>query len=463
MLNRIAGINLRYLTELSRNKDHAIAHYQRVQKYLVEHHCAFGDTPIAFFLKPQFIAPAQRKALAYVVEKMSAVLNKFIALYFREEKVRRMLDFTAAEEALFDIEPGYQVPLVISRLDAFMEDLNIKFLEFNCDSPGGIYYSEAFELAFNRIQQQVSSLRALNIETIERTGLLLDSLLTCYGEFRRQRPNLPETPTVAIVDWTDVPTGPEFVAIQNLFKAGGIETIICDPRDFEIKQGAMRVGDIKVDLIYKRVIMRELLERPEVVETFLQGIREGLACTCNPFRSYVVGNKKILAALLDPAYQSIYTSEELDVIERTVPWTCVLAPGNARHRGYLVNLKDFVISNKDRFVIKAANSYGGKEVFLGNETEQAEWETAVNVHIEARNWVVQERVPIPREIFPVIDEESGNLYLRIKNVNINPFGLLGRYAGTISRVSESSIINVSQGGGIVPTMCVEERRTVFTG
>ena len=463
MLDPIAGITLRYLTELSRDKAHAIAQYERVQKYLIEHHCAFGDKPIAFFLKPQFIAPSQRKALAYVVEKMSSVLNKFIALYFRDDRIREMLDFSPAEEDLFGIEPGYRVPLVVSRLDAFMEDLNIKFLEFNCDSPGGIYYSEAFELAFGEIQQQIATLRSLNIETVPRTNLLFDSLMTCYGEFRQEKTHLPESPTVAIVDWTDVPTGPEFVAIQEVFEANGVKTIICDPRDFEIRQGTMRVGDTQIDLIYKRVIMRELLEKPDEIETFIQGIREGLACTCNPFRSYIVGNKKILAALLDPAYQDVYDSDERAVIQKTVPWTCVLAPGQAQHKGYRIDLKDFVIGNKDRFVIKAANSYGGKEVFLGNDTEQAEWEAAIETHIEARNWVVQERVPIPREIFPVIDEAEGELALRLKNVNINPFGLLGRYAGTISRVSDSAIINVSQGGGMVPTMCVEERTTLFAG
>ena len=170
---------------------------------------------------------------------MSSVLNKFIALYFRDERIRKMLDFSPAEEDLFAIEPGYRVPLVVSRLDAFMEDFNIKFLEFNCDSPGGIYYSEAFEIAFGKIQQQLATLRSLNIETVPRTNLLFDSLMTCYSEFRQAQTHLPESPTAAIVDWTDVPTGPEFVAIQEIFEANGVRTIICDPRDFEIRNGKM--------------------------------------------------------------------------------------------------------------------------------------------------------------------------------------------------------------------------------
>ena len=73
--------------------------------------------------------------------------------------------------------------------------------------------------------------------------------------------------------------------------------------------------------------------------------------------------------------------------------------------------------------------------------------------------MVQEYVPIPREIFPVIEGETLNLQL--KNVNINPFAFLGKYSGTTSRVSDSSIINVSQGGGIVPTVKVTKKKDII--
>ncbi len=50
--------------------------------------------------------------------------------------------------------------------------------------------------------------------------------------------------------------------------------------------------------------------------------------------------------------------------------------------------------------------------------------------------------------------------MELKKININPYAFLGKYSGTVSRYSDSSIINVSHGGGLVPTMCVREFETV---
>jgi len=48
--------------------------------------------------------------------------------------------------------------------------------------------------------------------------------------------------------------------------------------------------------------------------------------------------------------------------------------------------------------------------------------------------------------------------LQLKKVNINPFALLGKYSGTITRVSDSSVINVSAGGGLVPTLSAARKK-----
>ena len=52
------------------------------------------------------------------------------------------------------------------------------------------------------------------------------------------------------------------------------------------------------------------------------------------------------------------------------------------------------------------------------------------------------------ELFP------GEVGIITGDVNINPFALNGSYSGTITRVSDSQVINVSAGGGLVPTLTV---------
>jgi hypothetical protein len=65
---------------------------------------------------------------------------------------------------------------------------------------------------------------------------------------------------------------------------------------------------------------------------------------------------------------------------------------------------------------------------------------------------VQERVPIPEELFPVLD--GSRLTFESFKVNANPFYIAGAEVGAVTRASRSSVINVSAGGGSVPTFVV---------
>jgi hypothetical protein len=59
-------------------------------------------------------------------------------------------------------------------------------------------------------------------------------------------------------------------------------------------------------------------------------------------------------------------------------------------------------------------------------------------------------VPVPEEMFPTV--EDGHVQMRRKRFNSNPFGIGGRYAGMITRISDRAVINVSAGGGLLPSV-----------
>jgi hypothetical protein len=91
-------------------------------------------------------------------------------------------------------------------------------------------------------------------------------------------------------------------------------------------------------------------------------------------------------------------------------------------------------------------------VFVGDETEPAAWEKAV-LGVLGAPWVVQERVSIPEEPFPVFD--GGTLGFADLKVNTNPFYVRGAKSGAVTRCSRSSVINVSAGGGSIPTFVLD--------
>ena len=91
-------------------------------------------------------------------------------------------------------------------------------------------------------------------------------------------------------------------------------------------------------------------------------------------------------------------------------------------------------------------------MLVGDETAPEAWAAAVQEGLRAP-WVVQERVHIPEEVFPLL-EDDGEVGLAPLKVNVNPFFVDGADVGAVTRASRSSVINVSAGGGSVPTFVV---------
>jgi len=454
MPDNIQSLNKAYLKHLQNAGSDAAGQFQFLNQYLTDRNCTFKGKPMPSLLKPNFVSEEQARIITYSVEKMSSALNKFIHLFIRDEEVRRIMNFSSREEELFTIDPGYDKPLVISRLDAFQGDMSIKFLEFNCDSPAGIAYADIQEDGFRELFKNYPIFNNWKINYFRRQERLLNALVKCYNEYKVGKPGMPERPVIAIIDWVDVSTYSEFKMHEQFFTNKGYETVICSPYDLTLKKGKVYAFDKEIHLIYRRVITRELLEKWDEVTEFIRCLKEGRVCCCNPFRSYIVGNKKVLQLISDPRFQHIYSKEELKVIQQTIPWTRILTDSEVRFRNKQYRLKDLIQDNKDLFVLKPANMYGGKDVYIGMDTDQETWGKIMNRHLNDESWVIQEYVDIPSDMFPEIGEE---VTFKMKYVNINPFALLEKYAGTISRVSDARVINVSAGGGLVPTLTITRR------
>ncbi len=445
----ISSLNSAYLFQMEKHRIGPDKQLRFLNQFLLEHNCTFAGKPMPTLLKPNFVSKNQVQKLRLTVEAMSSALEKFIDLYLGNEEVRHIMKFSALENELFMIEPGYQKRLVISRLDAFLNEDAVKFLEFNCDSPAGIAYADILEDGFRALFMEYPLFKNWRITYSRRQDLLLNSLLRCYAQYRSNARSLPEKPVIAIVDWEDVSTYSEFQLLEKHFSGKGYRTVICTPQHFSIKNGRAVARDEEVHLVYRRVITRELLQKYDQVGAFIQCMKDSLACCCNSFRSYIVGNKKVLSLISNQRFQGIFSRKELKIIKETVPWTEILADREVCFRDKHVHLRDFILENKNLLVLKPANMYGGKNVYIGLETSQETWERVMNQHIEDESWVVQEYIDIPTDIFPEI---SNGISFKRKNVNINPFALLGKYSGTITRVSDSAVINVSAGGGLVPTL-----------
>ena len=71
----------------------------------------------------------------------------------------------------------------------------------------------------------------------------------------------------------------------------------------------------------------------------------------------------------------------------------------------------------------------------------------------AGTWVLQERIPVRREVFPHFDS-LGRVVMRDMLVDLAPYLFRGKLGGYLTRLATSGLANVTSGGGQVPAFVV---------
>jgi glutathionylspermidine synthase len=454
VIDHVNNLKLQHLVELSKLGDRCAGIEDEIERWLSENDVVFAGRTIPFVLMPHFVSPGQLRRVRRAVACLSSVLDRFCDAYAEDGRLRDELDVPAREDALIRLDPGYSRPLRICRLDAFLQGYEVKFLEFNADSPAGIGYTDVL---YEGLRQAIDlpGVRA-EFETAytPMLPLLIDTLLGAYRDLRGERSELPETPRLALVDVEGSPSVPEFRIICAAARANGIEALWGTLDDVAYDGTHLRVRGEPVHLVYRRALLEDLPEGD-----LIAAARDRRAAVVNPFRARVANNKKLFALLQDPRFAHLVEERERRVIDETIPWTRVLRPGRTSYGDWVVDLLQFVSDNRERLVLKPASDYGGHGVSLGMETDQSRWDAHIEEHVEDGDFVVQEYVPVPEEMFPTV--EDGHVQMRLKRFNINPFGIGGRYAGMITRISDQAVINVTAGGGLLPSVVGRHRQRLL--
>jgi hypothetical protein len=410
----------------------------------------YAGDPLPVTLNPQLITPRQRSRLESASRHLAEALEILVDA-FLEGSPAWGWELADPVDRLARIDPGYEQAVPVARYDGFLTDEGLSVLEFNTDSPAGPGYGDAIQAGFESFIDRNPELGdGLQLPGERRLDPLVDTLLDAYHEWRRgSAEDRPAEPYAVVTDWADVVSRPDMELTVDRLNERGIEAAFADPRELELDGDELVHGDRRVDLVYKRVIVEELVEEPEA-EALAHAFEAGTVCMVNPPRSVIAGDKRAMAALHHPELQADLNPAQRDAIDRFVPWTRILEPGPTDLHGYQVDLRDLVLDNKDRFVLKAAVSYGGRDIALGPATDRDEWARLVDEHCADGDWIVQRLVDVPEGLFARADEDG--VHVDALNVNVNPFVFGGRYAGTYTRVSADDVINVAAGGGIAPTI-----------
>lgn len=415
----------------------------------------FGGRRLSPYLRPHFVTEQDFARVKRICETIWGAIQKVKDAAVEDPTLMDELGLTPKERELAAIDPGYAEVSPTARLDSFLTKEAYSFVELNGESPAGIAYADAAYDIFSELPVMRRFGEKYNVRPLYGRRMMLDVLLRAHEEYLGGRK--PErTPQIAIVDLKGLPTQKEFELFKDFFEGEGYPAAICSPDELEFTGGRLRAGDFEVDIVYKRLLVNEYLPIIDEQPALLEAYRAGAVCMVNSFRSKIIHKKALFAVLTDERHARLFTEEERAAIRAHVPWTRHVRAEETEYYGKKIDLMEFTARTSDRLVLKPNDDYGGHGIHIGWSTDEISWEEGIRSALANGDYLVQERVPTAREVFPAL-KEDGTVEFAEQLVDLDPLLFYGKVGSAFTRLSFTELANVTSGGGMVPTFIIEEK------
>lgn len=359
------------------------------------------------------LSPADRAVMDGVI---AAVHGLVMSPYYQDHVLRR-----APPQARCPMQPDFGL---FSGYDFHLTPEGPKLIEINTNA-GGAFHGALMDDARHRQgapgSHPLSYWSALFVRQVRNEWTRAGR-----GELHR----------VAIVD--DAPDAQflslEFSLAARELEAHGIHAIIADPRELVFRDGVLRRGDERIDLVYNR-LTSFALDRPE--DRPLHAALEAGAAwiTPGPRAHSLLACKRNLALMGDPAFLAAAGLDPAAsaALSSAIPPTVVLSPQNVAD----------LWERRDRLYFKPMSGFGSRGVYAGTKLTRKTWEAIV----ASDDYVAQALVPPSRVTVP------GHGEMRC---DIRSFAYEGRAFMRLARLYRGQTTNFRTPGGGFATVISPE-------
>ena len=328
----------------------------------------FGGRMLSPYLRPHFVTRAEWQQITKTCETVWGAIEKIGRIAPDNRLMLEQLGLTEGERELVAIDPGYEEVSVTSRLDSFLTDHTYQFVELNAECPAGIAYQDVAAEIFCELPVMQEFRRKHDVTPMFCRQHMLDALIEIYERVRGRG----DKPQIGIVDYKGLPTQREFELFKEFFEQHGYLATIADPRDLELREGKLHHGDFRIDLVYRRVLTTELLEKIDECRQFVEAYKTGAAVFVNSFRTKYVHKKMLFGILTDERHQKHFSEAEQNAIRSSVPWTRRVEEVKTTYGGREIDLLEFLRTARDLLVFKPNDDYGGHGVHFGAQLDDGE-------------------------------------------------------------------------------------------
>jgi hypothetical protein len=332
-------------------------------------------------------------------------------------------------------------PSRLSRADMYVDDTGFRVLEYNMSaSLGGI---DAATLSRAYMDQPFLAEFAA-----EHNLGFIDTMVEAAETLKAECHVQPGTrPTVAFCDWPGSYPDLEAQLIKNTANISklGVEAFPCHLGQMRIDENSeVWVGDTHVDIIYRSFLIEDLLDPtgPALIEPVLRAAERGKVKIFSPMDAELYGSKGALALLSDEANRAVFSEQELEVLDRILPWTRMVRPGPVTADGHSVLLEDYAISERDELILKPVMLHGGAGVTPGWQTEPAAWAALLRESMNEQ-FVLQRRIHPHTELFP--SDDGPTEWLLVWGAFLGARGYSGMYLRGGPAGQQNAVLNMVTG------------------
>lgn len=210
-------------------------------------------------------------------------------------------------------------------------------------------------------------------------------------------------------------------------------------------------------LFYKQKKIHVLMEMHHgfVLERILEVFKKGNLCLLNGPITKLLSNKLNLALLSEHENSEKFSPAERDMIQKYIPWTRKITPGNVTYENSQVKMEEFIFSHREKMVIKPPMGMSGADVYIGKNTPPPLWKKVVEKASEQKNWLLQEYVESSNYLY-----QTGENGCAEHNAAWGVFIFGSRYGGGWVRIllseNENGVINSKQGAEETVVIEVDE-------
>ncbi|MFJ9036724.1 hypothetical protein ACIRF8_09065 [Streptomyces sp. NPDC102406] len=320
------------------------------------------------------------------------------------------------------------LPPYFGRADMYHDGTSFKLLETNLGSEsGGWALASEMSKAAMEVDAFADFARRNRLAYVHPLHAVVESLRNFGAQVAPDR-----EPVVAVLEWRDgmKDYGELWLNFQSALRSAGLDILLGEVSDVHERDGALHLGDARIDVVYRAFVPDQIAEEPggwELAAPLLRAHRAGRTLTWTPLSSNVFANKACMALLSDPVRRRNFSEDECRVIDRVLPWTRLIDTEVLKTDTGLV---DECLARREQLILKVNGRGGGVGVVVGWETDDAAWRRALE-ELAVEGCVVQQRV-VPRTEL-VVDPVSGKTeeWQAAYGMFYTPQGCAGAYAKVV--------------------------------